>query len=286
MYCRDVFKNSICEHDCALKRAVAENRDIHNREYEITNIDGDKVPIICSTSAFRDASGRITGGLEIFKDISEIKRLQEEIGAQRNKYRRIFEGSHDMIYTTNWQGDILDMNPAGVEMMGYKSKQELLRNICARQLYRNPDDRQKFLEVITRQGYAKDFEVDFARRDGTPIHVLISSRLYEDKETGSIEYEGIIKDITRRKKSEEVINERNRELSILNSVAVALNLTMDLEHILETTLEKVIKVLQIERGGLFLIDRDQKQPRIKVQLRPSRTKPRESRDHPAQRRAC
>ncbi|MCP4693808.1 MAG: PAS domain S-box protein, partial [Desulfobacterales bacterium] len=77
MYCKDVFKNSICEYDCALKRAVAEARDIHNREYEITNIDGEKIPIICSTSAFRDAKGKITGGLEVFKDITELKRLQE-----------------------------------------------------------------------------------------------------------------------------------------------------------------------------------------------------------------
>ena len=69
MYCKDVFKNSICETDCALKRAVAENKDIHNREYEITNIEGKKIPIICSTSVFQDPAGRIMGGLEIFKDI-------------------------------------------------------------------------------------------------------------------------------------------------------------------------------------------------------------------------
>ncbi|GAJ19576.1 unnamed protein product, partial [marine sediment metagenome] len=76
----------------------------HNREYEITSIEGKKIPIICSTSAFRDAGGRVTGGIEIFKDISELKSLQEEIVRREKKYRRIFEGSHDMIYTTNLQG--------------------------------------------------------------------------------------------------------------------------------------------------------------------------------------
>jgi len=79
MFCKDVFKNSICESDCALKRAVAEGQDIHNREYAITNIEGREIPIICSTSAFRDPSGRVTGGLEIFKDITENRKLQEEI---------------------------------------------------------------------------------------------------------------------------------------------------------------------------------------------------------------
>ena len=254
MYCKDVFKNSICETDCALKRAVDEGRDIHNREYEITNIDGRKIPIICSTSAFRDASGRITGGLEIFKDIAEIKRLQEEIAKRERKYRRVFEGSHDMIYATNLKGRITDINQAGVELMGFKTKKELLTNITAGDLYRHPADRDKFLAVITSKGFVKDFEAEFKKRDGSPLHVLISSRMYENAQTGDIEFEGIIKDITRRKQNEEVISQRNRELSIVNSIALALNHTMDFNQILKVTLEKVIQVLRLERGGLFIID--------------------------------
>ena len=118
MYCKDVFKNPICETDCALRRAVADGGDIHNRDYVIRNIDGKEIPIICSTSAFRDSEGRITGGIEVFKDITELKGLQEEIVRREKKYRRIFEGSHDMIYTTNLPGVLLDVNqvrhsPAG-----------------------------------------------------------------------------------------------------------------------------------------------------------------------------
>ena len=198
MYCKDVFKNSICESDCALKRAVVEGHDIHNREYTISNIDGNKVPIICSTSAFQDSSGKITGGLEIFKDISELKQLQEEIARREKKYRRIFEGSHDMIYTTNLRGDILDMNQAGVEMLGYSDKTELLKSLTAKDLYKIDSDRDKFLENIDREGYLKDYEVEFKKRDKSPLQVLISSRRYEKPETGDVEYEGIIKDITHR----------------------------------------------------------------------------------------
>ena len=264
MYCKDVFKNPICESDCALKRAVEEGRDIHNREYNITNIDGGIIPIICSTSAFHDASGRVSGGLEIFKDISEIKQLQGEVTQRERKYRRIFEGSHDMIYTTNLSGKILDMNPAGVQLMGYEDKSDLLERISASQLYQHSKGREKFLEEINRKGSVKDFEADFVTRNGTPLHVLISSRRYENPETGDIEYEGIIKDITHRKKTENVIKERNRELSILNSVAVALNNTMDLDHILKVTLKDVLRVLRLDRGALFLIDHKEKNVRLLI----------------------
>ena len=146
MFCKDVFKNSICETNCALKQAVVDGNDIHNREYEITDIDGNKVPIICSTSVFQDSAGKITGGIEIFKDITELKRLQEEIARRERKYRRIFEGSNDMIYTTNMPGDLLDVNEAGVNLLGYQNKENLLGMGSAKNFYLNPKDRGRFLK--------------------------------------------------------------------------------------------------------------------------------------------
>ncbi len=262
MYCKDVFKNSICESDCALKHAIAEGRDIHNREYEITNITGRKIPIICSTSPFRDAAGRVTGGLEIFKDISELKRLQEEVVKREKKYRRIFEGSHDMIYTTNPQGQILDINQAGVEMLDFPSKEEMLKTVSAQNLYRNTSDRDRFLAAINRQGQVKDYEVEFKKRDGAPMHALISSRRYQNPESGDVEFEGIIKDITHRKRTEEALKQRNRELSILNSIAVALNHNMALNLILQETLKNVLKVLELNRGAIFLIDREREKAEV------------------------
>ena len=264
MYCKDVFKNSICETGCALKRAAAQWGDIHNQESTITDINGRKIPVICSTSAFRNGSGRITGGLEIFKDITELKQLHEEIASRERKYRRIFEGSHDMIYTSNQEGKILDVNRAGVEMLGYRSKSELLSLGSVERLYRRDDDRQKFIKAINREGFVKDFEVDFKGRDASPIHVLISSRRYENPLNGDIEYEGIIKDITQRKLAEEIIKQRNSELSVLNSVAVALNISSDLNHILMVTLKHLLKVLRLDRGAIFLIDRENKRARLQI----------------------
>jgi len=201
----------------------------------------------------------------VFKDITEFKRLQDEVLKREKKYRRIFDGSHDMIYTTNLDGEIRDINQAGVELMGYKTKRELLDRLKAEDLYYDPASRENFLAKITDSGFVKDFETEFRTNDDSKLHVLISSRMYGNNQTGEVEFEGIIKDITRRKQSEELINQRNRELSIINGIAVALNHTMNLNHILKATLEKVIQVLRLERGGLFLIDTDAR--RIRLQTR-------------------
>jgi PAS domain S-box-containing protein len=201
----------------------------------------------------------------MFKDITETKRMERKVIRGESKYRRIFEGSHDMIYSFTQAGKILDVNLAGVEMLGYRGKEELLGIGSTRRLYFNPRDQDKFLKAINRRGYVKDYEVDLRKRDGTPIHVLISSRRYENPETEDIEYEGIIKDITQRKIAEEVIKQRNRELSILYSIAVTLNQTRDLNYILMVTLRHLLKVLRLKRGAIFLIDREKKTARLRVE---------------------
>jgi PAS domain S-box-containing protein len=266
MYCKDVFRKKICETDCPLKNAYAGGGEIHNREYVITNDEGRKIPIICSTSVFRDESGKIVGGLQIFKDITEIHRMQEKIKKRERKYRRVFEGSHDMIFTTNKAGKILDINNAGVEMLGYRNKEEVLELNHARKFYNNPQDRDRFAKRMDSEGFVKDFEVDFIKKNGAVIHVLISCRKYENSKNGRVEYEGIIKDITKRKDAEQTITKKNLELSILNSVAVALNLRMDMPYILTVTLKNVIRLLKISRGGVFLLDHSLHTARLEVSV--------------------
>jgi PAS domain S-box-containing protein len=266
MHCKDVFGKNMCEPDNPLLNRKSDGDDIHNRECLITHIEGRKIPVIFSTSIFKDDSGKIAGYLQIFKDITEIHNMQERIARRERKYRRVFEGSHDMIYTTNNEGKIQEINDAGVEMLGYRNKQEVLALDHVRRLYRNPQDRERFVKLINSEGFVKDYEVEFIKKNGTVINVLISSRKYENPENYEVEYEGIIKDITKRKQAEQIIRQKNLELSVLNNVAVALNLTMDMPYILKLTLKNVIRSLRINRGGVFLLDHVQQTARLEVGL--------------------
>lgn len=258
MFCDDVFKITGAGKGNALRQAINDGVDVRNREYEIVNIDGKRIPVICSTSAFRNDQGEFMGGVEIFKDIKELVNLQEEVLKREMKYRRIFEGGHDMIYISTPEGKILDVNNAGVEMLGFSSKEEMLSLDSATEFYANPADRDKMVALLNRDGSVKDMEFNFIKADGKPVHVLLSSRSYEDPKTGEVQYEGIIKDITTRKETAELIQKRNRELSIINSIAVAINYTMELDSLLKVTLGRVLSVLSLAQGGIFLIDRADK----------------------------
>ncbi len=258
MYCDDVFKIIGSGTGNTLRKAINDGVDVHNREYEIIDINGETRPVICSTSAFRDQRGEILGGLEIFKDITELKKLQEEVVKREKKYRRIFEGGHDMIYISRPDGRLVDVNSAGVEMLGFANKKEMLALDSASRFYAEPGDRDRMVTLLSQNGSVKDMEFNWVRADGKPVHVLMSSRSYEDPKTGEVQYEGIIKDITRRKEVEELVRKRNSELSILNSIAVAINHNMGLENLLQVTLGRVLSVLNLSQGGVFLIDRADK----------------------------
>lgn len=193
-----------------------------------------------------------------------LKNLQEEVVRREQKYSRIFEGGHDMIYISSQDGKLLNVNTAGVEMLGFSSKEEMLALDSVSRFYANPKDRARLIALLRRDGSVKDVEFNWVRADGKPLYVLVSSRSYKDSKTGEVQYEGIIKDITRRKEIEELIQKRNRELSILNGIALAINYTMGLDNILQVTLKRILSGLSLAQGGVFLIDRSDKLTKLGV----------------------
>ena len=74
--CCDVFRASICENACALKRTLATGQAMVNQVVYIIGAGGERIPISISTALLKDAAGRIVGGIESFRDL----RLVEELG--------------------------------------------------------------------------------------------------------------------------------------------------------------------------------------------------------------
>ncbi|MGA1794757.1 MAG: ATP-binding protein [bacterium] len=77
--CREIFKSNICEDLCAIKRSAREDRPILNVEIETKDKVGDTMPIMASASCLKDWKGNIMGGCEVFRDISDWKRMTREL---------------------------------------------------------------------------------------------------------------------------------------------------------------------------------------------------------------
>ncbi len=77
--CCDVFRSSMCEATCPLRRTLSEGRPIIGESGYIINADGERIPISVSTAVLRDSAGRVIGGAETFRDMSEIEALRREL---------------------------------------------------------------------------------------------------------------------------------------------------------------------------------------------------------------
>ena len=77
--CRDVFRASICEQACALKRTLATGKPIVNATAHITRAAGERIPVRISTALLKDANGAVIGGVETFQDLSRVEQLRKEL---------------------------------------------------------------------------------------------------------------------------------------------------------------------------------------------------------------
>jgi PAS domain S-box-containing protein len=80
--CCEVFRASICENACALRRTLATGKPIVNATAHIVSRTGQRIPIRISTALLNDAGGAIIGGVETFQDLSQIEQLQKELEAR------------------------------------------------------------------------------------------------------------------------------------------------------------------------------------------------------------
>ena len=77
--CCDVFRASICENACVLRRTISSGRPIQNATAHIITRKGERIPIRISTALLKDDAGRPIGGVETFQDLSPIEQLQKEL---------------------------------------------------------------------------------------------------------------------------------------------------------------------------------------------------------------
>ncbi len=82
--CSEVFRSSMCETECALRRTVKSGRPIIGRSGYIIDTAGERIPVSVSTAVLRDRNGKVAGGAETFRDLSELEELKKALdGRQR-----------------------------------------------------------------------------------------------------------------------------------------------------------------------------------------------------------
>jgi PAS domain S-box-containing protein len=80
--CCEVFRASICESACALRRTLSTSKPVVNATAHIINEAGERIPIRISTALLTDATGAVMGGVETFQDLSQVEQLRKELASR------------------------------------------------------------------------------------------------------------------------------------------------------------------------------------------------------------
>ncbi|MGD2100490.1 MAG: PAS domain S-box protein [Desulfobacterales bacterium] len=145
--------------------------------------------------------------LSIYRDISERKRREEKLWASEADFTNLFEHVDCGVFISSKEGKFLNANRALLDMLGYDRKEEFLSIDIANDLYKKPEERQKFQKMMERDGRVIDWEVEFKRKDGSTVPVLLTGHVRTDQHGNVIGYEGLNIDISQRKLMERQIKE-------------------------------------------------------------------------------
>jgi PAS domain S-box-containing protein len=192
------------------------------------------------------------------RDITERKRAEETLRKSEEKYRGLTENINLGIYrnTVGPEGKFIEANPSIIGMFGYKSKEEFLA-INVSDLYQNPEDRNNFNDKMLKEGVVRGEELWLKKKDGSLFVGSVSAVAVKDEQGHVKYYDGIIDDITERKRAKEALLESHERYSQLaNSIAdIFFAFDKDLKYTYwNAASEKLMKISAEEAIGKSLYD--------------------------------
>ena len=205
---------------------------------------------VVSTSSYNEQGSPQKGTIHVVRDITERRSAEE-------KYRLLFEQVQEGVYVADPTGKLIDCNDAFVHMLGYSNREELMVLNLDSEICVDPKQRDAFRQEIEAHNYVRNFEVTLRRKDGTILLALESSFANRDASGNIQRYQGFVLDTTEKRRAEDEMRRRNRELNALNAMAVVAAQSFDLDEILNLTLRQVVTLFGAESGTVYLSDTDQ-----------------------------
>ena len=169
---------------------------------KLSTISGDVYHIKTSYIEFKNHKRAL---LHLF-DITRLEKIGNALQESEKKYRSLFQNMLEGIFQTRPNGKIIAANPALVRMLGYDSEEELCRSVKANDLYQG-ESRDNIIRKLETEGRLQNAEFILKRKDGRTIVVQENSQVVRDNSGKILHYEGLLTDISDRKKTEEALRE-------------------------------------------------------------------------------
>ncbi len=162
-------------------------------------------------SLLYDHKGEVIGAIESIRDISDRKVTEEALRESEERYRTLVENLPVAVYRNvpGPEGQFLMANPAFCHMFGLKNEEEV-KKVVAADFYADPEERQQYSDNLIEKGVVENDERTLVKRDGTPLHASITSRVVYGKDGEISHFDSILFDITEQRKLENQLQQATK----------------------------------------------------------------------------
>lgn len=152
--------------------------------------------------------------LELQKEMAERKRMYNAMLHSEKKYRSIFENAQEGIFRAGPQNRFIDVNPSMAAILGYDSPADMVAAVTdiGKQLFAVDAERQQFFLLLQKNDEVSHFECRLKRKDGREIWGSLQAIAFRNQVDKLLYIEGLVEDITERKRAEESLKEAYRQM--------------------------------------------------------------------------
>ena len=186
----------------------------HQCDVQITNKNGKTINFHCAANvASRDDRGKPSVVMEIFRDVTKFKKLETALLQSNRRYRCILEQAPVGIGLATLEGRLIYANKILINTLSYPYEE--LKKIDITDLYEDPQDRCRLLEILNRDGRVSNFTTRFKRKDGSLYDVLLNISKIQLGDRNLIQT--ILVDATEQKRTEKRLLDYQKQLRFLSS---------------------------------------------------------------------
>ncbi|MGB7845457.1 MAG: PAS domain S-box protein [Candidatus Acidiferrum sp.] len=198
----------IAETGTALPCPFCQNTYQSHEEYIATR---EGRTFLVSTSRTRGAADEDGRTIHVLKDISDRREAER-------RYRELFDNIQEGLFFATPEGQFLDVNDAMVRMLGYQSREELLRADVSAHLYPTRAIKERLVQAIAEHGTLRNYQETLRRKDGSLLHTMQNISAVRDAQGKVAQIRGLMLDVTEQKMFQSQLQrERDFNQKILNT---------------------------------------------------------------------
>lgn len=201
--------------DAAYTESIHEGRDSYEIEHRVLQKSTGKIRYVHQKCYhIRDENDTIIRSVGMVHDITDLKQSEAELRESEERFAAAFRSVQDALIISDETGLIIEVNQTWTSHWGYSAEQSIGHRSAELGIFTNIADRDRALQIIRNEGRLEDFEILLRKKSGEIRNaILFIEKLKLSQKALMLT---IIRDVTERKRAEEALQNRTKELEIAN----------------------------------------------------------------------